>query len=57
MRYEDAEHFVVEKGHNEVGWDPWSAKGSRTGRNGHVVDKRVFKIVGKVGEVPGRFNG
>lgn len=58
MRYEETEHFVVEGGHNMVGWDPWSDEGSRTGKNGYVVDKRIFKVLGvaKAG-APGRFNG
>jgi hypothetical protein len=57
MVYRDMEHFVVEAGHNKVGWDPWSASGSLTGKNGHVVDKRVFKIIGKLGDVEAKLYG
>jgi len=57
MQYEEYEHFVVESGHNEVGWDPWSAQGSRTAAHGVVVDKRVFKILGKLGNVEAKLYG
>lgn len=50
MVYKGVEHFVVGDGRGQVEWDPWSATGSYTAKHGTVKDKRIFKIIGRLGE-------
>jgi hypothetical protein len=47
----EEEHFVVGSGDSEVVWDPWP--NSKTVAHGHVVDKRVFKVLGTTDTVLG----
>lgn len=43
---DDKWHFLQGDGHSNVVWDPW-AGGSVTAAKGVVVDKRVFKVMGR----------
>jgi hypothetical protein len=38
-------HFVAGTGHGLVAYDPWSAEGSESVRNGSCIGKRIFKVI------------
>lgn len=44
---DDKYHFLQGDGKSNVVWDPWEG-GSVTAAKGVVLDKRVFKIIGRV---------
>jgi len=48
MMYGEVGHFVVGTGMSAIAWDPYSEQGSRTAKNGNVINKRIFDIKGWV---------